>query len=90
MSDAEARVADPRRKVRTDETAFRAAFAAAGCNTGAERAALLDMQRRSVYRYISGEIEPGLTTARQIAARLGADLDQLWPVPSASEHQIAA
>lgn len=79
MSDAQTRPADKQQKVRTNENAFRDALAAAGCTTSAEWAAHLDMQRRSVYRYMSGEIEPGLTTARRIAARLERDVDELWP-----------
>jgi DNA-binding XRE family transcriptional regulator len=79
MSDAETHPGDERRRVVTDEQAFLAALAAKGCTSDADRAALLGMPRRSVYRYIKGEVDPRLQTARRIAQTLDAKVDELWP-----------
>jgi DNA-binding XRE family transcriptional regulator len=79
MSDAEPQPGVERRKVATNESAFLAALAAKGCTSDIERAAFLGMPRRSVYRYIKGEVDPRLHTARRIANRLGAQIDELWP-----------
>lgn len=81
MSDAEipSRCVTPERTPKANKDAFLAAFAAKGCTTDADRAAFLQMPRRSVYRYVEGKINPRLTTARHIAARLDRNVDELWP-----------
>jgi DNA-binding XRE family transcriptional regulator len=59
--------------------AFLAAFEAKGCNTGMARAQLLGVTRKSVDRYLAGEVAPLLPTARRIARRLDVGVDELWP-----------
>jgi DNA-binding XRE family transcriptional regulator len=76
-ADASERVTSERIKV--DRDAFSAAFAAKGCASGDDRARLLEMPRRSVHRYTTGEVKPSLPKAREIAAKLGLDVDDLWP-----------
>ena len=59
--------------------AFLTACAQRGAATDEERARLLGTSRRHLYGYITGEIEPKLSTARRIATRLDTHVDTLWP-----------
>lgn len=68
-----------RLKVAPDKDAFLAAFAAKGCTTEPDRCALVGMHRKSLWRYMQGEVTPSLPMARQIADRLDRDVDELWP-----------
>ena len=81
MDDAQAfeRRVIPDEPSKTNGELFEELFRAKGAHTGMDRARLLGMPRRSVYRYAKGEVEPGLATARWIASRLGAKVDELWP-----------
>jgi DNA-binding XRE family transcriptional regulator len=58
---------------------YLAACLAKGAITEEDRAHLLGMPRRSVYRYEKNKIVPLLTTARWIASRLDVTIDELWP-----------
>lgn len=71
--------AEKKPTIAVDEEAFSAAFAAKGCTSGDDRARLLGIPRRAVYRYAKGEVSPTLSRARRIAAKLGCDVDELWP-----------
>jgi hypothetical protein len=58
---------------------FLSACKALGANTEEDRAALLGTTPKMTYSYGYGYVEPRLTKARQIAARLGVQVDDLWP-----------
>lgn len=81
MSDAEVltRRVIPAEPSPINTDLFFAACKAKGAITDEHRARLLGMPRRSVYRYIHGEVEPLLFTARWIASQLDVQVDELWP-----------
>ncbi len=63
-------------KLNTD--LFFAACRAKGAVTDVERAELFGLTRKAVFRYVKGEVTPGLGKAQQIAARLDLTVDELW------------
>ncbi|GGN39867.1 DNA-binding XRE family transcriptional regulator [Actinoplanes campanulatus] len=83
MSDAKRRshciTNDAPPRLHVNKALFEDALKAKGATTGDAQAQLLGTTRRNVDHYLAGRIEPKLTTARRIAARLGRDIDDLWP-----------
>ena len=69
----------PTPRVIINRELFLSACAEKGALTEEERAALLKTTPKMTYNYGYGLVEPGLTRARKIAARLGVKLDELWP-----------
>lgn len=89
MSDADTAHAAPQR-IAVNTAAWGAAFAAKGCHRDEDRARLLGMTRKSVYRLVRGQVAPLLPTARYIADTLGTDMDALWPKTNSRQLQDAA
>ncbi len=58
---------------------FKSACAAKGARTEEERAKLIGTTPKMTWNYRTGNVEPGLTRARRIAAALGVEVDELWP-----------
>lgn len=91
MSDAE--VADrriiPDEPPHIDLDVYLAACKAKGALTEEDRARLLGMPRRSIYRYEKSTVQPLLTTAQWIAGRINVTVEELWPA-AGSEKRVAA
>lgn len=91
MSDVQAPSPDATSGVRVtvNRDLFLSACAAKGATTEKDRAALIGTTPKMTYNYTSGRVEPRLTTARNIATRLGVSVDDLWPTRTGQMRSAA-
>ena len=65
--------------IRLNSDLFDRRAEALGATTEAEKAALVDLDPSTLWRFRRGQIGPRLEVARRMAERLEVTVDDLWP-----------
>lgn len=78
-STATARGASATANQHLDTEVFDGLTAALGATNDAARARLVDIDRKTLWRWRTGRYAPNLTVAQRIADQLGTTVDRLFP-----------